>query len=50
MYIILPYVVLKLSLLMRYIYPAAMLLLITHVGKALDILLSSRTLLLKALR
>jgi hypothetical protein len=45
----LPYIVLKPSLLMRYIYLATILLLIARVGKALNTLLNSYTLLLKAL-
>ena len=46
----LPCIVLKPSLLMRHVYPAAILLLIARVGKALDTLLNSCTLLLEALR
>jgi hypothetical protein len=45
----LPYIVLKPSLLMRYIYLATILLLIARVRKALNTLLNSYTLLLKAL-
>jgi hypothetical protein len=47
---ILPYIVLNLSLLMRCIHPATILLLIAHMGKALHTLVNSHTLLLKALR
>ena len=46
----LPYIVLKPSLLIRYVYLATVLLLITRVGKALNTLPNSRTLLLEALR
>ncbi len=45
----LPCIVLKPSLLIRHVYPAAVLLLITRVGKALNTLPNSRTLPLEAL-
>jgi hypothetical protein len=46
----LPYIISKLSLLMRYVYPATILLLIIRVGKALNTLSNSCILLLEALR